>query len=470
MTTPPGTPSHHLTVDERTEIGRAARVAVPRSNHRAWTPAAGRPDPVALIEAQNADRVPWLVPLRHARMRVSPFTFYRGSAGIMAADLAPTPTSGLSVQVGGDAHLSNFGAYASPSRQLVFDQNDFDETLPGPWEWDVKRLTASFVVAAQHLGFRTSVTRRVAAASVQSYRAEMRRFAGVGLLDVWYDYTTPENLPERIKVDKAELAKRLARFDRRAKSRTSLQAVAKLTEKVDGEYRIRSQQPVLFPIRDLPREYDADVLESAAIAAYERYKGSLADDRRVLLDRYVPREVGVKVVGVGSVGTRCFIILLEGRDREDVLFVQAKEAGPSVLEAHLGPSVYDNHGRRVVEGQRLSQAQSDIMLGWTQGGPLEKHYYLRQLRDWKGSVEIEESTPEQLEFYAKLCGMTLARAHARSGDPIAIATYLGKGDSFDRAVTEFGERYAEQNQLDYEQFQAAIRDGRLDADAPEDAV
>ena len=388
----------------------------------------------------------------------------RATAKIMAGDLAATPNSGLIVQLGGDAHLSNFGAYASPSRQLVFDANDFDETLPGPWEWDVKRLATSFTILGQYLGFDRRDSRQITARVVSSYRKAMTQFARVGYLDLWYQHMTVDEVRVARNRSRADLAKRRKRFEQKAVSRTSMQALDKLAEEVDGRYRIRSDPPVLFPLRDLPAEYDAPAMEALVYAAFEHYKDTLPDDRHLLLDRYTPIDVGVKVVGVGSVGTRCFIILLEGRDRRDPLFLQIKEADDSVLEEHLGKSVYDNSGRRVVEGQRLTQAESDILLGWTEGGVEHHDYYVRQLRDWKGSVELEGGTVDAALFYANLCGTTLARGHARSGDPVAIAAYMGKSDSFDRAITEFGEAYAAQNQRDYEAFMAAIADGRLAVD------
>jgi uncharacterized protein (DUF2252 family) len=451
-------------VAERVEIGRSARGATPRSSHGGWKPAADRPDPVALLEEQNKTRLPWLVPLRHARMRVSPFTFYRGTSKIMAADLAPTPVSGLEVQVGGDAHLSNFGAYASPERKLVFDANDFDETLRGPWEWDLKRLATSFLIAGQDLGFSRKDCRKAAAHSVCSYREAMAQFSAMAFLDLWYDHVDVDDLRSASGMDSAELERRVTRFQRRAESKTSLQALQKLTVEVDGRRQIRSDPPVLVPLRDLPAGYDPEALERVARQALEAYKTTLPDDRHWLLDRYSLVDIGLKVVGVGSVGTRCLIVLLEGRDGGDPLFLQAKEAGRSVLEDHLGSSPFNNHGRRVVEGQRMIQAQSDIFLGWTQGkGGF--HFYLRQLRDWKGSVEVESATPNQLRFYARLCGYTMARGHARSGDPVAIRSYLGRSDSMDRAITSFAEGYAEQNRQDYEQFVQAIEDDRLEVAA-----
>jgi uncharacterized protein (DUF2252 family) len=414
-----------------------------------------------LLEEQNATRVPWLVPVRHARMRVSPFTFYRGTAAIMAADLAPTPISGLRVQLGGDAHLSNFGAYASPERELVFDANDFDETLPGPWEWDVKRLAGSFTVAAQHLGFNRAAARRATATCVRAYRKAMAEYSSMGYLELWYDQLTIEELQAVAHLSAAQLAERVKRFGSRARKRTSLQALGKLTEEVDGRYRIRSQPPLLVPLRDLPDEADPAALEEVVKLGFEQYKASLPDSRRGLLERFTPIDMALKVVGVGSVGTRCLVMLLQGRDRGDPLFLQVKEAGPSVLEKHLGASTYLNSGQRVVEGQRLVQAQSDIFLGWSSGRE-NRHFYIRQLHDWKGSVEVEGATPNDVEFYARLCGRTLARGHARSGDAASIAGYLGTGDAFDRAVTDFSEAYARQNSRDFTAFVDAIDDGRLE--------
>jgi uncharacterized protein (DUF2252 family) len=399
-------------------------------------------------------------------MRVSPFTFYRGTARIMAADLASTPTSGLQVQLGGDAHLSNFGAYASPERELVFDANDFDETLPGPWEWDVKRLAASFTVAGQHLGLGRKAARKATATAVRSYREAMAEYAPMGYLDVWYDEFTVGDLQAANHIGAEEMAQRVDRFSSKARRHTSLQALAKLTEVVDGRYRIRSQPPLLVPLRELPDEASPAELEEVVRVGFEHYKETLPGNRRVLVERFTPIDMALKVVGVGSVGTRCFIMLLEGRDHEDPLFLQIKEAGPSVLEEYVGASVFPNSGQRVVEGQQLVQAQSDIFLGWSEGRQ-NRQFYIRQLRDWKGSIETEGATANQIEFYARLCGRTLARGHARSGDAAAITGYLGKGDAFDRAVTEFSEAYAEQNLRDFNEFVAAIDDGRLVCAEPE---
>jgi uncharacterized protein (DUF2252 family) len=459
------TATTEMTVEERAQWGRSLRKVAPRTAHAEWAPAGDRADPVALLEQQNETRLAALVPIRHARMQVSPFTFYRGAARVMAADLARTPISGLTVQLGGDAHLSNFGAYASPERQLVFDQNDFDETLPGPWEWDLKRLATSFVVAGQFHGFDEAACRAVATEAVSAYRGAMSRFAAMGHLPLWYDYVGTDDVTTTAGIPPAELRRRLDRFAKRATRRTSQHALAKLADRVDGGWRIRSEPPVLFRLghEDLPPEFHGDEAFESARLALEDYKDTLDDARHDLLDRYRLVDVGVKVVGVGSVGTRCLILLLLGRDEDDPIFLQAKEATASVLEDHLAPSRYDNHGQRVVEGQRLVQAQSDIFLGWTTG-PIEgRHYYVRQLRDWKGSVEVEAegTTVEQLTFYADLCGLTLARGHARSGDAEAIRAYAGKGTRLDEAIAQFALAYARQNLEDYERFRQAIAEGRL---------
>jgi uncharacterized protein (DUF2252 family) len=459
-----GAPVGQLSVAERREIGRAARKATPRSSHGDWAPSPARPDPVALIEEQNATRVPWLVPVRHARMRVSPFTFFRGSAKIMASDLAGTPTSGLWAQLGGDAHLSNFGAYASPERNLVFDQNDFDETLPGPWEWDLKRLATSFVVACQFHGLAASAARDAAMTTVRAYREAITGFAAQGHLALWYDVIDADDIRIASHMPTEELQKRLRRFYERATRKTSQHALEKLAEVVDGKWRIRSQPPVLFPLDELPGGQGEEIRHIAE-RSFENYKETLDDARHALLDRYAVVDIGMKVVGVGSVGTRCLIVLCRGRDENDPLFIQVKEAGPSVLEEHLAPTRYPNEGQRVVEGQRLVQAQSDIFLGWTSGLLAERRdYYVRQLRDWKGSVEVEAEgiTTEQLNFYAALCGMTLAKGHARSGDAEAISAYAGGGTALDRSIAAFAESYAAQNLLDYQRFQDAIAEGRLE--------
>jgi uncharacterized protein (DUF2252 family) len=465
----------HLNVEERRARGREARNQTPPSSHAGWAPAADRPDPVALLEEQNSAREPDLVPVRHGRMLVSPFTFYRGAAKIMAADLQDTPTAGLHVQLCGDAHLSNFGVFASPERRLLFDLNDFDETLPGPFEWDVKRLAASFTIAARHNGYSKADTRAATLASVTAYREAMAGFAEMGTMDIWYAHLSEDHLLSAVRRTAAKSSnskkeakraeKRTRKVTGKARTRDSLQALSKLGEVVSGRYRIVSQPPIVVPARDLEATYglSPDQTERAIHEQFRAYRATLRDDHRQLLERFELVDAARKVVGVGSVGTRAFIVLLQGRDQHDPLFLQVKEATASVLEGPLPKSRYRQHGERVVSGQRMMQAASDIYLGWTKGVDRHRHYYWRQLRDMKGSAEIESMAPVNLSFYAGICGWTLARAHARSGDPIAIAENLGRSDRFDRSITDFSQRYAEQNELDYEAFAKAIRSRRLEA-------
>src|SRR5215204_3631577 len=469
----------HPSVEERRAHGKEARDRTPLSSHTGWTPATDRPNPVALLEAQNRTREPDLVPVRHGRMLVSPFTFYRGGAKIMAADLDDTPVAGLHVQLCGDAHLSNFGVFASPERRLLFDLNDFDETLPGPFEWDVKRMAASFTIAARHNGFTKADTRAATQASVAAYREAMVTFAEMGTLAIWYAHLSEDELLAAVRRTAAEASKpkkaakaakgaekRVQKVTGKARTRDSLQALSKLGEVVDGRYRIVSQPPIVVPMRDLEATYglSGDQIERVLRQQFRAYRATLRDDQRQLLERFELVDVARKVVGVGSVGTRAFIALLQGRDQRDPLFLQVKEATTSVLEDHLAKSRYRQHGERVVYGQRMLQAASDIYLGWTKGALDDtRHYYWRQLRDMKGSVEVETMAPIGLNLYADLCGWTLARAHARSGDPIAIAAYLGEGDQFDRSITDFAKRYADQNERDYQAFAEATRSGRLEA-------
>jgi len=452
----------NASVAERQAEGRAHRKVVPRSSHGAWEPPAGRHDPVAMVVAANAGRLPWLVPIRHGRMATSAFAFYRGTADIMAADLATTPTSGLRAQICGDAHLANFGFYFSPDRRLVFDLNDFDETLVGPWEWDIKRLAASFAVGARHSGLGAGVAGRAARRATESYRTAMHEFAEDRTLEVWYARLELDDVLARMP---EALAKRGQRAGRSWSGRDSIHASRKLTEEVDGIRRIRSAPPELVALRDLTEAQlgqSDEAMQRAVVEALQRYRRSLAPNLHVLLDRFRLIDVALKVVGVGSVGTRCWIVLFEGRDGEDPLFLQLKEAGPSVLETHLRKSRFRHFGRRVVEGQQLMQASRDIFLGWTNGVD-GRAMYVRQLRDGKGSVDSSRLGASDLSAYADVCGHTLARAHARSGDPVAIAAYLGSGDTFDRAVADFGEAYAEQAVLDHERFLEAIDAGRLSA-------
>ena len=444
---------------ERKAYGKSMRKKASLDSHAEWQPGEDRADPVELIEGQNGDRIDWLVPIRRARMSVNPFTFYRGAARIMASDLARSPDSGLWTQICGDAHLSNFGAYASPERRLVFDLNDFDETLPGPWEWDVKRLATSLFISSRFNKLSKKTARQVTQRCVRTYRRAMRELAAMRTTDIWYSMVEVDQF--RHSADTKDAKKMSDRISREAKRKTSLHALDKLAEKVDGGYRIRNDPPFLLPLRSLPDRYHGDRMREKAHAVFDDYRDTLPDHIRFLFDKFEPVDIALKVVGVGSVGTRCFILLLQGRDRCDPLFLQIKEAGQSVLEEYLPKSRYELSGQRVVEGQRLMQTVSDVFLGWTvsQGND----YYLRQLKDWKASADVEKAGKEDHHVYARIRGWTLARAHARSGDPIAIAGYLGKKDSFDVAVTEFAEAYAKQNQEDYEAFETEIDEGRLEA-------
>ncbi|GAA3979688.1 DUF2252 domain-containing protein [Streptomyces plumbiresistens] len=460
----------HTTPEDRAALGKEARRRSPRSGHAVYRPSPDRPDPLAILEAQSAARVPELVPIRYGRMTESPFRFYRGAAAIMASDLADSPTSGLTAQLCGDAHLLNFRLLASPERQLVFDINDFDETLPGPWEWDVKRLSASLVIAGRANGFDDAERARIVSSTVHSYREAMIRFAGTGNLDVWYAKIDADLL-ESLLASRLHGTKRgqknLARAMAKARTRDSLQAFDKLTETVGGRPRIAADPPLLVPAGDLLPDVERSALERQFRGLVERYGRTLASDRRTLLADYRLADVARKVVGVGSVGTRCWIFLLLGRDDQDPLFLQAKEADVSVLAAHVGTSRYPNQGERVVSGQRLMQATSDIFLGWERVEGIDgkqRDFYVRQLRDWKGIAMPERMRPKDMQAFGQLCGVTLARAHARSGDRIAIAAYLGGGDSFDRALTTFAEAYADQNERDHQALVDAVRAGRLPAE------
>jgi uncharacterized protein (DUF2252 family) len=460
----------HTTLAEPTDrvaAGKAARERVPRAGHADWSPSPDRPDPRELLASEDATRVPELVPIRYGRMLDSPFTFYRGAAAIMAADLAGTPVSGFDVQLCGDAHLSNFGAFAAPDRRLVFDINDFDETAPGPWEWDVKRLVASFAVAGRAQGLDEQQREEVVRAATRGYRKAMRRFAAMGSLALWYTRADLESLlrrpPHRLSADRHRA---MARSVAKARSRTSLRAAAKLTREVDGERQIVSDPPLIVRVDDLLPEDERRDWTAAMTTLLGQYQSTLPLDRARLLDGYRPIDLARKVVGVGSVGTRVWIVLLEGRDVGDPLVLQVKEAEASVLEAHLGPSTFDHHGRRVVEGQRLMQAASDIFLGWLRTVGLdgqERDFYVRQMWDGKTSADVESLGHDELVEYAKLCGATLARAHARSGDRIAIAAYLGGGPSFERALPAFAETYADQNERDHAALCAAVEAGQLEA-------
>jgi uncharacterized protein (DUF2252 family) len=433
------------TLAERRAFGRELRNKVPRSSHAEWTAAADRLEPMSLLEEQNRSRLAHLVPLRYARMAASPFTFLRGSAIVMAQDLAATPVSGMQVQLCGDAHLSNFGIYATPERNQVFDVNDFDETMPGPWEWDIKRFAAGIVAAGRINGFPAATNRRAVLNGVQSYREHMWKYSDIRHIDVWYSRIDYES--------SLQFVRRTFRWyihKQREKSRlrSSLQAFPKLAMQVDGQYRIKDDPPLIAHLDDKE-------LAEQLKGLVETYQPTVQEDRRVLLSKYHCVDVAQKVVGVGSIGTRCYVLLLLGNDSNDPLFLQIKEAQASVLERHLGPSAFHNHAHRVVAGQRLMQAASDVFLGWTRLGSTD--YYLRQLRDMKLTVDLQTLIPEGFIEYCRFCGWALARAHARSGDPAQISGYLGRSDTFDRAIAAFAEKYADQTERDHAAFVAALQ-------------
>jgi uncharacterized protein (DUF2252 family) len=456
-----------LTAAERAGRGKAARAEVPRESHAIFEPPADRPDPIGLLEEQSAGRVPDLVPVRYGRMMISPFTYFRGAALPMASDLAATPVSGLAVQACGDAHLSNFGVFGSAERRLVFDVNDFDETLPGPWEWDVKRLAASMEVAARGNGFSGKQRRAIVAATAASYRRAMRSFAGMSDLEVWYAHADMDRLRSQFESRmRGRQRKQVDKGLAKARTRDSMQESGKLTRMVDGRPRIISDPPLLVPVDELlASQADRTVIESDMSELVGKYRRTLETDRRYLLDQFEFADMARKVVGVGSVGTRCWIVLLLGRHDSDPLFLQVKEAEESVLSRFAGASKYANQGQRVVAGQRLMQASSDIFLGWqrVEAGldGRSRDFYVRQLRDWKFSVDIETMVPRGMKLYGELCGWTLARAHARSGDRIAVAAYLGGSAVFDWAIAQFAGAYADQNEIDHDALVRAVDSGRI---------
>ncbi len=417
-----------------------------RSSLGNWKPGPDRPDPIDVLREQEKNRIAELLPIRHERMSESPLAFLRGAAAVMAQDLAATPATGMQVQACGDAHLLNFGIFASPERELVFDVNDFDETLPAPFEWDVKRLAASVMVAGRQRAFQASRCADATQAAVETYRARMAMFASMDHLDVWYAHMQVSDLLALMR--KAEARKLESKVLRKAERRTNLGALEKLTRVVNGQRRITDAPPLIehVPIRPEPR------------LVVERYVRSLADDRRVLLSKYRVVDSARKVVGVGSVGTDDWVVLLLGDSDSDPLFLQVKEAQPSVLERFAAPSAYANCGQRVVEGQRLMQEASDIFLGWTK--LKERDYYVRQLRDMKGSIQVDKLTAAELVDYARACGAVLARAHARSGDPDAISAYLGSGDVFDKAICRFAAAYADQTEKDRQRLLEALKSGK----------
>jgi uncharacterized protein (DUF2252 family) len=457
------------TREQRINRGKAARAEVPRSSHAEFSPDRDRPDPLALLMAEDATRVPELLPIRYARMASSAFAFFRGAALPMASDLARTPRSGLTAQLCGDAHLSNFGLFGSPERHVVFDINDFDETLPGPWEWDVKRLATSVEIAGRANGYSPKVRRASVLATVAAYRRSMRDFARMDPLQVWYAHANMEQVAALTEGSlTARQRKNIERTVTKAQTKDNLGALGRFATVQDGVPRLTAEPPLVVHVRDLWKgKAEAKEMAEELRRLLTDYRDTLEPERRVLLDRYQLVDMARKVVGVGSVGTRSWMLLLIDDDGHP-LFLQAKEAGPSALEQFVGASEYENGGQRVVIGQRLMQAVSDIFLGWVRVTGIDgvrRDFYLRQLRDWKGSLEVEAIAPEGIAPYGELCGWTLARAHARTGDPVAVAAYLGGGPSFDEAVHSFAAAYADQNERDHQTLLDAIASGRITAEA-----
>lgn len=452
--------TYNKSPEERFEIGLGLRKKVPINLHGEWSPGNNRKDPVKIIEAQNIGRLEKLVPVRRARMSVSPFTFYRGAAAIMASDLSNTQNSGLKAQICGDAHIANFGGYASPERQFVLDINDFDETLAGPWEWDLKRLTVSFYIAGIHNGLSIKVSKELAKLTCQSYRNAMREFADSRVIDNWYSLMKADEMKELAKGHVS--GKKADKEINKAKTKDHLQVLSKLAEIVDGKYRIKSDPPLLVPARDLTTKMEREELREEILINYKQYLDNLPDHIKHLLSNYSPVDFAMKIVGVGSVGTRCSIMLLQGRDNKDPLFLQIKQANNSVLEEHLDPCVYNNSGQRVVEGQRLIQTVSDVFLGWNESKTTGRHYYWRQLKDWKASLDVDSINKSSLKYAAKIRGKVLANGHARTGDPISISAYMGEDSKFDKAIASFSENYALQNEMDYQLFLEKINNGQLE--------
>jgi uncharacterized protein (DUF2252 family) len=456
--------------DEREALGKAARTSLPRSRLGEWAPATGRPNPLAILEEQERSRLPDLVPIRHGRMAASPFAFFRGAAAVMASDLAGVPRSHLDVQLCGDAHLVNFGGFAAPDRDLVFDVNDFDETSRGPFEWDLARLAASIEVAGRDRVMDNQLRRDAVLWAGRSYRESIRKFAGMRMLDVWYSRLDAAGIQRRWGKEAGnQVVRNMQRMAAKAQTKDHLKAFDKLVRVVDGEIRFASDPPLLMPASELYPDAEAERMRDFVANGLRRYRQTLPDDRRSLLDRYRFVDLARKVVGVGSVGTRCWVALLLGQDGDDPLFIQVKEAESSVLESHLGKSPYANHGQRVVVGQHLMQAASDILLGWAHiegfDDGVPRDFYMRQLWDWKISPNVDTMVPTAFRIYAQLCGWTLARAHARSGDARAIGAYLGSGDAFDRSLARFASAYADQNELDHQALVDAIAGGRMEAES-----
>ncbi len=462
MTDAKRTPRKHPTLEERTALGRAAREAAPRKALADYAPPAQR-DPVGILVDQGATRQQDLLPIRYGRMAASPFAFLRGAAAVMVADISPAAVTGLRVQAIGDAHISNFGVFASPDRRLVFDVNDFDETLPAPWEWDVKRLTASVAVSALDNKLSRAEALGAAGRAAAVYRTSMTQFAAAANIDVWYAHIDVEDLAaqQATKKSAATIDKQLTKI----RTKTGANVIGKLAEVVGGQLRFKSLPPLITPLRELVEPGDADAVTDLMTRGFQAYRTSLAPERRVLLDRYRMVDVARKVVGVGSVGTRCFMALMLGRDEDDALVLQFKEADASVLEPYAGRSAYRHHGARVVLGQRMVQLSSDILLGWSTIKDVKEHYYWRQLKDMKASAEIGLLGARKFSDYVDACAWCLARAHARSGDPVAIAAYLGAGATFDKAMGAFALAYADQTVADWKLLKQAIADGRIEAQA-----
>ena len=469
-------PSKEKSIEE----GKALRASVPRESHAAWEPAADRPDPVDLLRSQGETRVQALLPLRYERMSASAFTFFRGGALIMASDLSKTPTTGIEVQACGDAHISNFGLFSSPERRTVFDINDFDETLRGPWEWDVKRLAASVEICGRDNGFSKKKRRAAVLACARAYREGMASFASMGHLDVWYAHADVDTLRSELDANNStKKAKRAEKVITKAKNKNSARAIRKLTEVVDGQLRIVNDPPVVVPMRELIKNnantrfvenFDEQAIERLINKALAEYRLSLDPHKKQLVSAYTAVDMAHKVVGVGSVGTRAWIVVMQGSDEDDPLVLQIKEAQESVLERFVGKSRFRQHGRRVVEGQRAMQTASDMLLGWCRLPGLDgkkKDYYVRQLWDGKGSIDLSLLNTKQLEKLARACGRTLAHAHARTGNRFAISAYLGKSDAFDEAIADFANTYANQNETDYQRFMEALEAGELDVATPD---
>jgi uncharacterized protein (DUF2252 family) len=465
----PAARTNQLTEAERVAVGKAARAEVPRSVHATWEPAPDRPSPVDLLEEQAATRVPELVPIRYGRMLVSPFTFYRGAAYLMASDLSRSPRTSLTSQLCGDAHLSNFGVFAAADRRLIFSINDFDETLPGPFEWDVKRLVTSFEVASRDRGFDTKDRRAINETVARSYREAMRDMSRMNILDLWYlrldvDEITAMLREQLNRTQKKRMEGNLAK----ARAKDSMRAFNKLVREVDGRPRLVGDPPLIVPVADLVPDAEYEAVQATMEGLLSSYRSTLRSDHRHLLERFRYIDAARKVVGVGSVGTRAWVVLMLGRENGDPLMLQAKEAQASVLEAFLGAAAQDNHGERVVAGQQVMQASSDVMLGWVRSSGFDqatRDFYVRQLWDGKGSAQVDIFEPTEMSTYGKFCGWTLAKAHARSGDAVAMASYLGNGATFDQAIATFAEKYADQNERDYATLKEAVTTGRLTAEA-----